>query len=178
MLYFFSFFFFFQAEDGIRDLTVTGVQTCALPIYGPVKEVVLTGDAIDLLEFPVPKWHREDGGRYINTLQGTVTMDPDTGRLNVGVYRGMVGQKNTIPSLLWRAQNWGGDFAQWVGGGRAGAPVERGRCETVPLLVPASAEVVIEGYISNDPKTFEMEGPFGEYTGYFGGDQGPKHTHP
>src|SRR5688572_31767118 len=25
--------FFFQAEDGIRDLTVTGVQTCALPIY-------------------------------------------------------------------------------------------------------------------------------------------------
>src|SRR2546427_5939859 len=37
----FYFFFFFQAEDGIRDLTVTGVQTCALPIlvldhtYGP-----------------------------------------------------------------------------------------------------------------------------------------------
>src|SRR2546430_7452243 len=25
--------FFFQAEDGIRDLTVTGVQTCALPIF-------------------------------------------------------------------------------------------------------------------------------------------------
>src|SRR5688572_31525211 len=29
----FCFFFFFQAEDGIRDLTVTGVQTCALPIW-------------------------------------------------------------------------------------------------------------------------------------------------
>src|SRR2546427_8347311 len=29
---YFVFFFFFQAEDGIRDLTVTGVQTCALPI--------------------------------------------------------------------------------------------------------------------------------------------------
>src|SRR6266705_4271860 len=27
------FFFFFQAEDGIRERTVTGVQTCALPIY-------------------------------------------------------------------------------------------------------------------------------------------------
>src|SRR5437762_11316655 len=27
------FFFFFQAEDGIRDTSVTGVQTCALPIY-------------------------------------------------------------------------------------------------------------------------------------------------
>src|SRR3989449_7298505 len=29
-----AFFFFFQAEDGIRDVAVTGVQTCALPIYG------------------------------------------------------------------------------------------------------------------------------------------------
>src|SRR5256884_8060220 len=29
-------FFFFQAEDGIRDVAVTGVQTCALPIFGPV----------------------------------------------------------------------------------------------------------------------------------------------
>src|SRR2546421_357417 len=29
---FIGFFFFFQAEDGIRDLIVTGVQTCALPI--------------------------------------------------------------------------------------------------------------------------------------------------
>src|SRR2546430_5489705 len=30
-------FFFFQAEDGIRDLTVTGVQTCALPIFRPAR---------------------------------------------------------------------------------------------------------------------------------------------
>src|SRR2546429_9948163 len=28
-----SLFFFFQAEDGIRDVAVTGVQTCALPIF-------------------------------------------------------------------------------------------------------------------------------------------------
>src|SRR5256885_4157570 len=34
-----KFFFFFQAEDGIRDYKVTGVQTCALPIY----ETVATG---------------------------------------------------------------------------------------------------------------------------------------
>src|SRR2546430_10025395 len=32
-------FFFFQAEDGIRDLTVTGVQTCALPISAPRRDV-------------------------------------------------------------------------------------------------------------------------------------------
>ena len=30
---FFFVFFFFQAEDGIRDIGVTGVQTCALPIF-------------------------------------------------------------------------------------------------------------------------------------------------
>ena len=34
-LFFLLLFFFFQAEDGIRDIGVTGVQTCALPIYNP-----------------------------------------------------------------------------------------------------------------------------------------------
>src|SRR3989475_7933235 len=38
------FFFFFQAEDGIRDLTVTGVQTCALPIWS--REIGKLVDAI------------------------------------------------------------------------------------------------------------------------------------
>src|SRR5690348_17604675 len=38
----FFFFFFFQAEDGIRDGRVTGVQTCALPIWqgGPARRDV------------------------------------------------------------------------------------------------------------------------------------------
>src|SRR5579859_8244718 len=39
------FFLFFQAEDGRRDLTVTGVQTCALPIYVVALWVLL--DALD-----------------------------------------------------------------------------------------------------------------------------------
>src|SRR3989449_2240145 len=33
----YDFFFFFQAEDGIRDVAVTGVQTCALPIWEALK---------------------------------------------------------------------------------------------------------------------------------------------
>src|SRR5262249_59132953 len=33
-----GFSFFFQAEDGIRDWSVTGVQTCALPIYAETEE--------------------------------------------------------------------------------------------------------------------------------------------
>src|SRR5438876_8847158 len=43
---FFFFFFFFQAEDGIRDGRVTGVQTCALPIY--VLDVVGVPRAVDV----------------------------------------------------------------------------------------------------------------------------------
>src|SRR5690625_7411187 len=35
IIFLFIFVFFFQAEDGIRDGHVTGVQTCALPICGP-----------------------------------------------------------------------------------------------------------------------------------------------
>src|SRR5690606_2352107 len=35
-------FFFFQAEDGIRDFHVTGVQTCALPIFDRQKELLLS----------------------------------------------------------------------------------------------------------------------------------------
>src|SRR3712207_7927558 len=34
------FYFFFQAEDGIRDIGVTGVQTCALPIYAYLGEIL------------------------------------------------------------------------------------------------------------------------------------------
>src|SRR3989449_11398163 len=48
-------FFFFQAEDGIRDVAVTGVQTCALPIcyYRHFKDI---GDALgpfDLAALPI-----------------------------------------------------------------------------------------------------------------------------
>src|SRR2546430_11154999 len=47
--------FFFQAEDGIRDLTVTGVQTCALPIcYGDVPMTVraMKAGAVEFLTKP------------------------------------------------------------------------------------------------------------------------------
>src|SRR3712207_7360136 len=48
-------FFFFQAEDGIRDIGVTGVQTCALPIcYSYVN-----GDPVNLRD---PSGHYPEGG--------------------------------------------------------------------------------------------------------------------
>src|SRR2546430_9468921 len=54
-------FFFFQAEDGIRDLTVTGVQTCALPISLTVR------DWREGARRPVPRgdWHIQDRTRVV-----------------------------------------------------------------------------------------------------------------
>jgi UbiD family decarboxylase len=52
---------------------------------GPLLDNV-TGD-VDLLRFPVPRWHEGDGGRYIGTGCAVVTRDHDTGRINLGAYR-------------------------------------------------------------------------------------------
>src|SRR5262249_46543006 len=52
-----------------------------------------------------------------------------------------------------------------VAGGLRGAPVELARCKTCDLDVPATAEVVIEFEV--DMGTTVMEGPLGEYTGYY-----------
>src|SRR5258708_16408707 len=59
-------FFFFQAEDGIRDDLVTGVQTCALPIC------------------------------YIGTGSIDITVEPDEGWVNLGTYRVMIHDRDTL----------------------------------------------------------------------------------
>lgn len=59
-------------------------------------------------------------------------------------------------------------------GAITGTPVELVECETVPLQVPATAEIVVEGWIDPDPATYEMEGPFADYPGYLGGRATPK----
>src|SRR3712207_8581950 len=46
---------FFQAEDGIRDIGVTGVQTCALPIYGGLLELCREVTGGDAAWVPVPE---------------------------------------------------------------------------------------------------------------------------
>src|SRR5260370_6955522 len=66
----FYFFFFFQAEDGIRDSSVTGVQTCALPIFATgfrwAEGPVYFRDGGYLLWSDIPnnrimRWSEDDG---------------------------------------------------------------------------------------------------------------------
>jgi UbiD family decarboxylase len=63
---------------------------------GPIFENVQKGDDIDLLSFPAPKWHEEDGGRYIGTGCCVITVDPDTQTSNMGTYRCMVQGRDRI----------------------------------------------------------------------------------
>src|SRR2546429_5430655 len=60
-------FFFFQAEDGIRDVAVTGVQTCALPICHGWR--LACGD-VDIRECDGPWFHRRRSNRH---RDGTLT---------------------------------------------------------------------------------------------------------
>src|SRR6266511_4666231 len=111
-----SFFFFFQAEDGIRDFHVTGVQTCTLPIYRvegvqPADHVDDRGDVLggDDLADPgvdrpggdppgrVPSYqHDLDGGvRRVQPaydLEGRVELQAGPEHQHVGT-RGQVGQR-------------------------------------------------------------------------------------
>lgn len=182
-----------KIKSGIKPVTVSS---------GPVKENIVKGKDIDVLDFPVPRWNYLDGGRYIGTLAGVVTRDPENGTQNLGLYRAMVLGKSRL-GMFMNATSHGGQHLSkyavkgkdmpialvigWdpsmafcgctpipkniceyeVMGSIRRQPVELVKCETSDLEVPASAEIVIEGSMSADPATFESEGPFGEYTGYY-----------
>src|SRR5690349_15427286 len=63
--------FFFQAEDGIRDLYVTGVQTCALPIFGNpanTNALILAANAPDIPAERITAMTRLDENRAVALL--------------------------------------------------------------------------------------------------------------
>ncbi len=63
---------------------------------GPVMQNVDSGAAVDLFKFPTPLWHVEDGGRYIGTGCCVITRSPDSEEINVGTYRIMLHDRNTL----------------------------------------------------------------------------------
>jgi len=181
---------------GLKDLAGAGAKEIK---KAPVQEVVLRGDEVDLGMLPILKTWPEDGGRFI-TLPLVVTANLK-GKLNVGMYRMQVFDKNTTGMHIHEhhdgAKNMREQFA--AGAGRVpvsvaigadpvtifsatapvppiideylfsgiirGEPVEVVKCITNDLLVPAHAEIVLEGYV--EAGQTRWEGPFGDHTGYY-----------
>jgi 4-hydroxy-3-polyprenylbenzoate decarboxylase len=196
----------------LDEIGAAWVKALAAPIAphvvteAPCQEICTLGDALDsaghgLDGLPVPiSTPGFDNAPYLSAGH-YITKDPDSGRQNVGNYRGQIKAPRRLgmnPSVELRA----GIYAHWlkykergepmpcavvvgcppvisyaavqkmpesldelaVAGALAGAPIEVVRAKTVDLMVPAAAEIVIEGFI--DTEFLEPEAPFGESHGY------------
>lgn len=174
----------------------------------PCKQVVRSGEDVDLFELPWPYIHMGDGGRYSN-LHTIITTDPDSDWIDWSYHRAMIHSETTASVLLLAGEQtpnlyyykyeqrdepmpvaiaigaepavnfasvmWiptGRDEADFAGGLKQ-TPVDLVECETNDLLVPATAEVIIEGSIL--PERRLDEGPFGDYFGYM---HGPRRSMP
>ncbi len=72
---------------------------------GAVLENVTTGDAIDILTIPTPRWHEHDGGHYIGTGCMVVMKDPDTGWINYGAYRVQAHGRNVASVMISKGKH-------------------------------------------------------------------------
>jgi 2,5-furandicarboxylate decarboxylase 1 len=169
----------------------------------PVKEIILTGDKIDLHKLPQILHHEEDAGAYI-TAAISFAKDPNSDTWNCAYNRLMIKGRDTtsihltLAKHLWEfqrlaeAQRKALPVAFAIGvhpaialgclaigsidederaimGALLGEPLELVKCETSDVLVPAHAEMILEGEILPNERT--AEGPFGEFTGYSLGER-------
>ena len=169
----------------------------------PVKEVILTGEKIDLYKLPQILHHQEDAGPYI-TAAISFAKDPNADTWNCAYNRLMIKGRDTtsihltLAKHLWEFQRVAevqgkalpvafaigvhpaialgclaigsiDEDERAIMGGLLGEPLELVKCETSDLLVPAHAEMIIEGEILPHERT--SEGPFGEFTGYSLGER-------
>jgi 2,5-furandicarboxylate decarboxylase 1 len=162
----------------------------------PCKEVIHTGSKIDLTQLPIPIFSEKDPAPFI-TLGLSISRDPKTGGKNTSIYRMQVKGGNRLGIMaqhlvrqLIEAESIGKGLpiaiaigtdpvlplaTQWMApygtdemhlaGALRGEPVEVVEAETVDLEVPATAEIIIEGTVL--PNVREIEGPFGEVSGYY-----------
>lgn len=124
----------------------------------PFFENEVTGDDVDLLRLPVPRWHGLDGGRFIGTGCFVCTSDPDSGTVNGGCYRMQVqddGRSTTIAAVPGKhgALNIGRWFEQE---GRAPVTVSFGHDPLLLVLggteVPAGvSELDYAGAVLGEP---------------------------
>lgn len=165
----------------------------------PVHAVVVQGGDIDLTKLPFHLQHERDGGPYISSALD-YSVDPATGRRNVGARRLMMRSRTTMYANLTALSDLksmylaavarkealpvsfviGAHPIDFTAGGLRpqtdevariatlrGAPMAVVRSLTNEIRVPADAEAVIEGYFDHKGHR-ELEGPYGEFMGYYG----------
>jgi len=199
----------FEMAQKWIDVTEKGGIPPKVVNSGPIMENQQTGDQVDILSFPIPRYLPNDVGRFFGTAVSVITRDPEAGFVNLGTYRMEVLDKKSLGLLLvkgkdaevmlrkYQARNElmplsaaiGGDprllFVSGstlpygtseydVAGALRGEPVEVIESEVTGLPIPAYAEIVAEGFVNPDPKSYRDEGPFGEYPGYYSGERSPK----
>src|SRR3712207_7109915 len=79
-------YFFFQAEDGIRDMGVTGVQTCALPIFRITFHPLDGKQVCRLIAEPAPRpvWVKEGAEEHLYIRSGNSTRRLSTREAQIG----------------------------------------------------------------------------------------------
>lgn len=90
---------------------------------GACKEVVEVGEAVNLLEFPAPKIHNLDGGRYLMTWSNVITKDPKSSWINVGTYRGMIRDRSSLGMLIEPNHHGSVHMRQWREAGHRTMPM-------------------------------------------------------
>jgi 2,5-furandicarboxylate decarboxylase 1 len=173
---------------------------------GPCQDNVYIGDQVDLTALPAPIWNKLDGGPYITLschitkdartgvrnvgVYRNQVHDRNTLGLLAGPYTHIRLQHRYNPDEPFPvAIAIGADprltmaassplpidvDEMAMAGALRGEPFEVVPCKTVPLEVPADAEFVIEGEVR--PAELREEGPFGEFTGHYGGPKLPRST--
>jgi UbiD family decarboxylase len=98
---------------------------------GACQENIVTGDAVNLFHIPIPRINKDDASFYI-TKPMCITKDPETGWVNVGMYRMMVQERNRIAIHLTPQQHIGHHYAKYI---------ERG--QPMPMAVALGTEPVL-----------------------------------
>lgn len=98
---------------------------------GPCKEVIDSGEEVNLFDYPIPRFNVNDGGPFINKTSLT-TKDPDSDWVNVGMYRMQILDKNKTGAFINAFQHIGMHYKKYE---------KRG--EPMPMAVPLGTEPVL-----------------------------------
>jgi 4-hydroxy-3-polyprenylbenzoate decarboxylase/2,5-furandicarboxylate decarboxylase 1 len=106
---------------------------------GPCKEVVLEGNEVDLLKFPIPIYSEGDAGPYI-TVGVQISKDPETGSKNAGIYRMQVKGKNKLGIMAHQFQDISIQFSKAE---KRNEPLEVATAIGLDPVIPLASQVKV-----------------------------------